>query len=180
MDHRLRSSLNTVVTSPSQYVNPAYESIMGYQQGELIGKEIIEVPKSEKNKPDLLETINSCIRKGKVICIHQIISSSTLYISGRTQLFSLRTLRYFEHVKLYVCRLALRLDRSLLVLQISAPAFLSVHACVHVHPCVVRVGTIQPFCFMCIRRTAVDGCAVILLHRERRSATDRLTAGKAF
>uniref|UniRef100_A0A8C6UDD3 Phosphodiesterase n=1 Tax=Neogobius melanostomus TaxID=47308 RepID=A0A8C6UDD3_9GOBI len=42
-----------------QYVNPAYESIMGYQQGELIGKEIIEVPKSEKNKPDLLETINS-------------------------------------------------------------------------------------------------------------------------
>uniref|UniRef100_A0A7N5ZV25 Phosphodiesterase n=1 Tax=Anabas testudineus TaxID=64144 RepID=A0A7N5ZV25_ANATE len=50
-----------------QYVNPAYEAIMGYQQGELIGKEIIEVPKSEKNKPDLLETINSCIRKGKVI-----------------------------------------------------------------------------------------------------------------
>ncbi|KAJ3593682.1 hypothetical protein NHX12_006016, partial [Muraenolepis orangiensis] len=48
-----------------QYVNPAYECIMGYQQGELIGKEIIEVPKSEKNKPDLLETINSCIRKGK-------------------------------------------------------------------------------------------------------------------
>uniref|UniRef100_A0A7N6AUR2 Phosphodiesterase n=1 Tax=Anabas testudineus TaxID=64144 RepID=A0A7N6AUR2_ANATE len=48
-----------------QYVNPAYEAIMGYQQGELIGKEIIEVPKSEKNKPDLLETINSCIRKGK-------------------------------------------------------------------------------------------------------------------
>uniref|UniRef100_A0A8C9WWY9 Phosphodiesterase n=1 Tax=Sander lucioperca TaxID=283035 RepID=A0A8C9WWY9_SANLU len=48
-----------------QYVNPAYESIMGYQQGELIGKEIMEVPKSEKNKPDLLETINSCIRKGK-------------------------------------------------------------------------------------------------------------------
>ncbi|XP_064868484.1 high affinity cAMP-specific and IBMX-insensitive 3',5'-cyclic phosphodiesterase 8A isoform X1 [Oncorhynchus nerka] len=48
-----------------QYVNPAYESIMGYQQGELIGKEITEVPKSEKNKPDLLETINSCIQKGK-------------------------------------------------------------------------------------------------------------------
>ncbi|XP_052373615.1 high affinity cAMP-specific and IBMX-insensitive 3',5'-cyclic phosphodiesterase 8A, partial [Oncorhynchus keta] len=48
-----------------QYVNPAYESIMGYHQGELIGKEITEVPKSEKNKPDLLETINSCIQKGK-------------------------------------------------------------------------------------------------------------------
>lgn len=64
-----------VVSSPSQYVNPAYESIMGYQQGELIGKEIIEVPKSEKNKPDLLETINSCIRKGKVMCIY--LSSQT-------------------------------------------------------------------------------------------------------
>uniref|UniRef100_A0A8C9SJ61 Phosphodiesterase n=1 Tax=Scleropages formosus TaxID=113540 RepID=A0A8C9SJ61_SCLFO len=48
-----------------QYVNPAYEAIMGYQQGELLGKEGVEVPKSEKNKPDLLETINSCIRNGK-------------------------------------------------------------------------------------------------------------------
>lgn len=47
---------------------------MGYQQGELIGKEVVEVPKSEKNKPDLLETINSCIRKGKVIT-HSVTSS---------------------------------------------------------------------------------------------------------
>lgn len=62
-----------------QYVNPAYESVMGYQQGELIGKEIIEVPKSEKNKPDLLETINSCIRKGKVIWFHEITSSFTRF-----------------------------------------------------------------------------------------------------
>lgn len=62
--------LNTLCYSASQYVNPAYEAIMGYQQGELIGKEIIEVPKSEKNKPDLLETINSCIRKGKVTHVH--------------------------------------------------------------------------------------------------------------
>ncbi|XP_026865685.2 high affinity cAMP-specific and IBMX-insensitive 3',5'-cyclic phosphodiesterase 8A [Electrophorus electricus] len=48
-----------------QYVNPAYEYVMGYQRGELMAKENIEVPKSEKNKPDLLENINSCIRKGK-------------------------------------------------------------------------------------------------------------------
>uniref|UniRef100_A0AAR2JV12 Phosphodiesterase n=1 Tax=Pygocentrus nattereri TaxID=42514 RepID=A0AAR2JV12_PYGNA len=48
-----------------QYVNPAYESVMGYQQGELMAKENVEVPKSEKNKPDLLESINNCIRKGK-------------------------------------------------------------------------------------------------------------------
>lgn len=66
VDQHLWSRLNTAVLSSPQYVNPAYESVMGYQQGELIGKEIIEVPKSEKNKPDLLETINSCIRKGKV------------------------------------------------------------------------------------------------------------------
>ncbi|KAJ8343978.1 hypothetical protein SKAU_G00313070 [Synaphobranchus kaupii] len=48
-----------------QYVNPAYETTTGYQRGELIGKEFIEMPKSEKNKPDLLETINTCIMKGK-------------------------------------------------------------------------------------------------------------------
>lgn len=45
--------------------------------------------------------------------------------------------------------------------------------------CVLWVCSMEPFCFMCIR-TAVDGCAVILLHRERRSVTDRLTAGRAF
>lgn len=66
-----------IIHFPFQYVNPAYESVMGYQQGELIGKEIIEVPKSEKNKPDLLETINSCIRKGKVTRFHEITSSFT-------------------------------------------------------------------------------------------------------
>lgn len=60
---------------------------MGYQQGELIGKEIIEVPKSEKNKPDLLETINSCIRKGKVKCIYQIVLSFASHISGHTHFF---------------------------------------------------------------------------------------------
>ncbi|XP_026143381.1 high affinity cAMP-specific and IBMX-insensitive 3',5'-cyclic phosphodiesterase 8A-like [Carassius auratus] len=47
-----------------QYVNPAYECIMGYQREELL-KENTEVPKSEKNKPDLLENISSCIRRGK-------------------------------------------------------------------------------------------------------------------
>ncbi|XP_048829020.1 high affinity cAMP-specific and IBMX-insensitive 3',5'-cyclic phosphodiesterase 8A-like [Brienomyrus brachyistius] len=47
-----------------QYVNPAYEAMMGYQQGELLGKEVMEAPESE-SKPDLLETINSYIQKGK-------------------------------------------------------------------------------------------------------------------
>ncbi|XP_054858761.1 high affinity cAMP-specific and IBMX-insensitive 3',5'-cyclic phosphodiesterase 8A [Eublepharis macularius] len=44
-----------------QYINPAFETMMGYQKGELIGKEITEVPINEK-KADLLETINSCIK----------------------------------------------------------------------------------------------------------------------
>ncbi|XP_078252883.1 high affinity cAMP-specific and IBMX-insensitive 3',5'-cyclic phosphodiesterase 8B [Rhinoraja longicauda] len=48
-----------------QYVNPAFEHMMGYQRGELIGKELTELPKSDKNKVDLLDTINTCIKKGK-------------------------------------------------------------------------------------------------------------------
>uniref|UniRef100_A0A4W4HUB1 Phosphodiesterase n=1 Tax=Electrophorus electricus TaxID=8005 RepID=A0A4W4HUB1_ELEEL len=48
-----------------QYVNPAFERMMGYHKGELIGKELTELPKSEKNRADLLESINTCIKKGK-------------------------------------------------------------------------------------------------------------------
>uniref|UniRef100_UPI00398F6CF6 high affinity cAMP-specific and IBMX-insensitive 3',5'-cyclic phosphodiesterase 8A n=1 Tax=Pristiophorus japonicus TaxID=55135 RepID=UPI00398F6CF6 len=48
-----------------QYVNPTFEGMMGYRREELIGKELTEVPKSDKNKADLLDTINSCIKKGK-------------------------------------------------------------------------------------------------------------------
>ncbi|XP_053573406.1 high affinity cAMP-specific and IBMX-insensitive 3',5'-cyclic phosphodiesterase 8A isoform X2 [Bombina bombina] len=47
-----------------QYVNPAFESTMGYQKDELIGKELTEVPINEK-KSDYLDTINSCIKTGK-------------------------------------------------------------------------------------------------------------------
>lgn len=50
----------------SQYVNPAFERMMGYHKGELIGKELTELPKSDKNRADLLDTINTCIKKGKV------------------------------------------------------------------------------------------------------------------
>lgn len=39
---------------------------MGYHRGELIGKELTELPKSDKNRADLLDTINTCIKKGKV------------------------------------------------------------------------------------------------------------------
>ncbi|KAK0145195.1 High affinity cAMP-specific and IBMX-insensitive 3',5'-cyclic phosphodiesterase 8B [Merluccius polli] len=46
-----------------QYVNPAFERMMGYHQGDLIGKEL---PKSDKNRADLLDTINTCINKGQI------------------------------------------------------------------------------------------------------------------
>ncbi|XP_007651334.1 high affinity cAMP-specific and IBMX-insensitive 3',5'-cyclic phosphodiesterase 8A isoform X1 [Cricetulus griseus] len=47
-----------------QYANPAFETTMGYQSGELIGKELAQVPINEK-KGDLLDAINSCIKIGK-------------------------------------------------------------------------------------------------------------------
>ena len=50
---------------PPQYANPAFETTMGYKSGDLIGKELAEVPINEK-KADLLDTINSCIKTGKV------------------------------------------------------------------------------------------------------------------
>ncbi|XP_010291348.1 PREDICTED: high affinity cAMP-specific and IBMX-insensitive 3',5'-cyclic phosphodiesterase 8B-like, partial [Phaethon lepturus] len=48
-----------------QYVNPAFERMMGYHKGELIGKELTELPKSDKNCADILDTINTFIKKGK-------------------------------------------------------------------------------------------------------------------
>lgn len=57
--------LDDVSLVSPQYANPAFETTMGYQSGELIGKELAEVPINEK-KADLLDTINSCIRIGKV------------------------------------------------------------------------------------------------------------------
>nr|KAF6490555.1 hypothetical protein HJG59_013986 [Molossus molossus] len=54
-----------------QYVNPAFERMMGYHKGELLGKELAELPKSDKNRADLLDTINTCIRKGKLHKIHR-------------------------------------------------------------------------------------------------------------
>lgn len=39
---------------------------MGYHKGELLGKELSTLPKSDRNRADLLDTINTCIRKGKV------------------------------------------------------------------------------------------------------------------
>ena len=59
---------------------------MGYQQGELVGKEL---PKSDKNRAELLDTINNCINKGKVwgFCFSyqlvQTLGSRCLQVAGR-------------------------------------------------------------------------------------------------
>ncbi|XP_072715094.1 high affinity cAMP-specific and IBMX-insensitive 3',5'-cyclic phosphodiesterase 8B isoform X5 [Ciconia boyciana] len=54
-----------------QYVNPAFERMMGYHKGELIGKELTELPKSDKNRADILDTINTFIKKGKLYKSHR-------------------------------------------------------------------------------------------------------------
>ncbi|EMP29280.1 High affinity cAMP-specific and IBMX-insensitive 3',5'-cyclic phosphodiesterase 8B, partial [Chelonia mydas] len=64
-----------------QYVNPAFERMMGYHKGELMGKELTELPKSDKNRADLLDTINMCIKKGKSISFRKT-SSLDLNIFG--------------------------------------------------------------------------------------------------
>lgn len=67
------------MTSCSQYVNPAFERMMGYHKGELLGKELAELPKSDKNRADLLDTINTCIRKGKVSEADQSTNPSSVH-----------------------------------------------------------------------------------------------------
>lgn len=47
-----------------QYVNPAYERLTGFSMEEVAGKDSREL-KSERNKPDLQETINGQLKKGK-------------------------------------------------------------------------------------------------------------------
>ncbi|XP_075581911.1 high affinity cAMP-specific and IBMX-insensitive 3',5'-cyclic phosphodiesterase 8B isoform X7 [Pelecanus crispus] len=54
-----------------QYVNPAFEQMMGYHKAELIGKELTELPKSDKNCADLLDSINTFIKKGKLCKSHR-------------------------------------------------------------------------------------------------------------
>lgn len=52
--------------------------MMGYHKGELIGKELTELPKSDKNRADLLDTINTCIKKGKVSAVCSTVIAFTL------------------------------------------------------------------------------------------------------
>ncbi|XP_072888909.1 high affinity cAMP-specific and IBMX-insensitive 3',5'-cyclic phosphodiesterase 8A isoform X4 [Hemitrygon akajei] len=49
----------------TRYVNPTFEGMMGYRREELVGKKLTQMHKSDKNKADLPDTINSYIKKGK-------------------------------------------------------------------------------------------------------------------
>nr|XP_036276253.1 high affinity cAMP-specific and IBMX-insensitive 3',5'-cyclic phosphodiesterase 8A-like [Pipistrellus kuhlii] len=46
-----------------QYANPAFETTVGCESRELIGKELEKLPTAQK--PELLNTINSCIKTGR-------------------------------------------------------------------------------------------------------------------
>ncbi|OBS60707.1 hypothetical protein A6R68_08173, partial [Neotoma lepida] len=59
-----KDALGAQGTTATLYANPAFETTMGYQSGELIGKELAQVPINEK-KGDLLDAINSCVTIGK-------------------------------------------------------------------------------------------------------------------
>ncbi|EPQ17226.1 Zinc finger protein 709 [Myotis brandtii] len=47
-----------------QYVNPAFETTVGFESGELLGKELAKISLNEI-KADLFSTINSCMKMGK-------------------------------------------------------------------------------------------------------------------
>jgi high affinity cAMP-specific and IBMX-insensitive 3',5'-cyclic phosphodiesterase 8 len=48
-----------------QYVNPAYERLFGYTCDELLGQDVREVLQSDKNKPDLQDTMMANLKKAK-------------------------------------------------------------------------------------------------------------------
>ncbi|XP_033125161.1 high affinity cAMP-specific and IBMX-insensitive 3',5'-cyclic phosphodiesterase 8B-like isoform X2 [Anneissia japonica] len=48
-----------------QYVNTAYEHFIGLSSEEIVGKELSDIPQSDKNKTEQMDTIHSQLKKGK-------------------------------------------------------------------------------------------------------------------
>ena len=49
-----------------QYVNPAYERLLGYKSDEIIGRNSYELTRSDYTKPDIINSISSQLRAGQV------------------------------------------------------------------------------------------------------------------
>ena len=51
-------------------MNHAFERLTGYSSEEVMGKNGSEIVKNDRNRPELNDTINSQIKKGKVKMIY--------------------------------------------------------------------------------------------------------------
>lgn len=49
-----------------QFINTAYKQQMGYTSEELLGHEMEDLPRCDKNKPELMDSIYSQLKKAKV------------------------------------------------------------------------------------------------------------------
>ena len=49
-----------------QYLNPAYERVSGFTNDEVLGQEMEDMPRCDKNKVELIDGIYSQLKKGKV------------------------------------------------------------------------------------------------------------------
>ncbi|ELK31594.1 High affinity cAMP-specific and IBMX-insensitive 3',5'-cyclic phosphodiesterase 8A [Myotis davidii] len=71
-----------------QYVNPAFETTVGYASGELLGKELAKMPLNEK-KADFFSTINSCTKMGKAEKIMDSVHSDAPTVASQRRHSSL-------------------------------------------------------------------------------------------
>ena len=60
--------MNLVCVFVWQYVNPAFERLLGYKGDEIVGKSSYDLTRSDYTKPDLINAISSQLRAGQVIC----------------------------------------------------------------------------------------------------------------
>ena len=63
--YELQYNKLTCLMFPLQYVNSSYEHLTGYSLDEVVGKDSREL-RSDRNKPEMQDAINSQMKKGKV------------------------------------------------------------------------------------------------------------------